>query len=91
MRKEAKISDKFPFQLPQFTPGQIESFSSKQGLKLEYVIYYHFHPFLPKFEKDFPVIFNRIALNMQPLGYTVLGATACSSFIALIKNYGNKK
>ncbi len=90
-RNEMKIFNKFPFQLPQFTPKEIESFSQKQGLKLEHVIYYHFHPFLPKFENEFPVIFNKIALQMQPLGYTILGATVCSSFIALIKKYENNK
>lgn len=86
-KKEDETFGKFPFHLPQFTPKEMESFSLKQGLKMEYVIYYHFHPFLPKFEKDFPIIFNKIALNMQPLGCTILGATNCSSFIALIKNY----
>lgn len=83
--KKTKKFDKFPFQLSQFTPKEIEALSKKHELKLEHLVYYHFHPFLPKFEKDFPVIFNRIAFLMQPLGYTPLGATTCSAFIALIK------
>lgn len=86
--EEIKKSEKFasfPFALPQFTPKEIEKFCEKHSLKLEYVVYYHIHPFLPKFEDNFPITFNRIALQMQPLGYTPLAATMCSSFIAVIK------
>jgi len=86
---ETKKFEKFPFDLPQFTPKEIESFCHKQELKLENVVYYHYHSFLPKFEKEFPIVFNRLALLMQPLGYTPLGATNCSAFIALIKPNNN--
>jgi 2-polyprenyl-3-methyl-5-hydroxy-6-metoxy-1,4-benzoquinol methylase len=77
--------EKFPFKLPQLTPKEMEDMCNKNRLKLEYVIYYHPHPFPPQFEGSFPAIFNEIALLMQPLGYTPLGATICSSFIAVIK------
>lgn len=83
--KETNKFDKFPFELPQFTPKEIETACKKHNLTLEHVIYYHPHPFLPKIEKNLPVIFNRIAFLMQPLGYTPLGATICSAFIAVIK------
>lgn len=77
--------EKYPFYLPQYSPQEIEALCKKYNLKLKYVIYYHPHPFPPKFEGDFPKTFNRIALSMEPLGYTPLGAVLCSSFIAVIQ------
>ena len=83
--KRIEKFDRFPFELPQATPKEIEILCKKHNLKLRYVVYYHPHPFLPKFENNFPTIFNRISLPMQPLGYTPLGATICSAFIAIIQ------
>lgn len=83
--KEIEKFDKFPFELPQFTPKKIEALCKKHNLRLGYVIYYHPHPFLPKFENNFPTIFNRVAFLMQPIGYTSIGATICSSFISVIE------
>jgi len=69
----------------QHTPEELESVLKKASLKLKYVVYYHCHPYLPRYEKLFPIIFNKIALIMQPLGYTPLGATICSAFVAVIE------
>lgn len=83
--KELQKFEKFPFALPQFTPLELEVLCKKHGLNLKHVIYYHVHPFLPKFESDFPRLFNRIARFMKPLGYTPLGAAISSAFIAVIE------
>jgi hypothetical protein len=77
--------EKYPFSLPQYTPHEIESLCKKHGLKLKYAIYYHPHPFPPKFENLFTQTYNKMAWLFEPLGYTPLGATICSSFIAVIK------
>jgi len=77
--------EKFPFETFQFSPTEIENMCNKNGLSLEYVIYYHPHPFLPKFEKEFPKTFNKIAFQMKSLGFTPIGANICSAFIAVIK------
>jgi len=69
----------------QHTPEEIEAFAGRAGLKLRHVIYYHCHPFLPRYERSFPAMFNRIAFAMQPLGYTPLGAAICSAFIAVVE------
>lgn len=84
-KRNKKKFGQYPFDLPQFTPQDIEIFSRRQGLKMKHVVYCHYHPFIPRYESQFPVIFNQIALSMRELGYTPLGATSCSSFIALIK------
>lgn len=68
----------------QHTPEELEGIIKKIGLRLESVIYFHCHPYLPRYEKSFPIIFNKIAFLMQPLGYTPLGATICSAFVAVI-------
>ncbi len=71
--------------LRQNTPANIAAEAEKYGYKLEKVIYFHAHPFMPMFEREFPVLFNTMALAMQPLGYTPMGASICSSFVAIIK------
>lgn len=78
---------KFPKRMKrrQHTPEEMESILGQAGLKLRYVVYFHYHPYLPRYERLFPVIFNKIALIMQPMGYTPLGATICSAFIAVIE------
>lgn len=83
--KKRKKFESYPFSLPQYTPQEIEAWCKKHSLKVKYVIYYHPHPFPPEFSQKFPQIFNRIALEMEPLGYTPIGATLCSSFIAVIE------
>jgi len=72
--------------IKQSTPKKVKEIAEKHNLHLESVIYYHFHPFLPAFEKHFPILFNSIGLAMQPLGYTPLGASTCSSFVAVFKH-----
>lgn len=69
----------------QHTPKELEDILKKVGLNLKYVVYYHCHPYLPRYEKLFPTIFNRLAFLMQPIGYTSLGGTICSSFVAVIE------
>lgn len=71
--------------LRQSAPWIVEKEAKKYGLTLEYVVYFHLHPFPPIFEKQFPVLFNTIGLAMQPLGYTPLGATLSSSFVGIFR------
>ncbi|MDO8594523.1 MAG: class I SAM-dependent methyltransferase [bacterium] len=80
-----KEFEKYPFTLPQYTPQEIEVLCKRNRLTLKYIIYYHPHPFPPSFISSFPHVFNRIAYDMEPLGYTPIGATICSSFIAVIQ------
>ncbi|MCK5063069.1 MAG: class I SAM-dependent methyltransferase [Candidatus Aenigmarchaeota archaeon] len=83
--EEKEKFEKYPFNLPQYTPKDIEHFCKNNGLKLKYVIYYHPHPFRPVLEHCIPQLFNSLALHMEPLGYTPIGSTICSSFIAVIQ------
>jgi len=83
--KKRNKFESYPFNLPQYTPQEIESLCQKHSLKVQYVVYYHPHPFVPKFMHEFPQTFNRMALGMESLGYTPVGATLCSSFIAVIQ------
>ncbi len=85
---EIPIVKKYPSTLVrrQHTPEELEDVLKRVGLKLKYVIYYHCHPYFPRYEKSFPAIFNRIAFLMQPIGYTQLASTICSAFVAVIEN-----
>ena len=83
-RDYEQVEDRFPYPLPQYTPAELGALSERQGLTLEHVIFYHAHPFAPKYEKQFPTVFNCAALHMQRLGYTPLGGSLCSSYVAVI-------
>lgn len=85
---EIPIVKRYPSTLVrrQHTPEELEHVFKRVGLKLKYVIYYHCHPYLPRYEKLFPAIFNRIAFLMQPIGYTLFASTICSAFVAVIEN-----
>lgn len=69
----------------QHTPEEIEVIARSSGLSLQYVVYYHAHPFPPVFAAHFPVLYNKMAFAMQPLGYTPLGVALCSSFVAVLQ------
>ena len=79
-----QVADRFPYPLPQYTPGELGALAERQGLALKQVIFYHAHPFIPRYEKQFPTVFNRAALHMQELGYTPLGGSLCSSYVAVM-------
>jgi SAM-dependent methyltransferase len=68
----------------QYTPRELEELSARAGCTLDYVVYYHIHPFLPRFERQFPQLFNALSLAYQPLGYTPLCATTGSSYVAVL-------
>ncbi len=69
----------------QHTPQELAKVAKKFGFELEYVAYYHFHPYPPQYEKKFPRIYNKISALMTPLGQTSLGAVAASAFIGILK------
>lgn len=86
-----KPADKRPLQYPfastfhQYTPEELAAFGREAQLTLCYVVYYHFHPFIPRYERFLGPLFSKMAVLMQPLGQTPLGATLCSSFIAVFR------
>ena len=75
----------YPFDLPQYSPSELNGILSKSGLKIRNIIYYHAHPFPPVFEKNISIAFNKLALAMQPLGSTPIAATMFSSFVAIVE------
>jgi hypothetical protein len=78
-------TEKYPFDLPQYSPNELNGIVSKSGLKIRHVIYYHAHPFLPAFQKNMLPTFNKLAIAMQPLGSTPIAATMFSSFVAIVE------
>lgn len=69
----------------QHSPQELETSAKKFGFSLEYVVYYHLHPFSPFYEKDFPQTYNLISDLMTPLGRTFIGASTASAFVAILK------
>lgn len=69
----------------QHTPKALAASAAKRGFSLEHVVYWHAHAYPPRYEKNFPKIYNRLSVLMGPLGHTPLGAWFCSSFLAVLK------
>jgi hypothetical protein len=76
---------KYPFELPQYTPLEFVDLCKEANLTMKEVVYYHCHPFAPRYGIEFPQIFNKIGVLMQPLGYTPIGAIICSAFVSKIE------
>lgn len=79
------FKEKYPFELPQYSPYEFNCILANHGLKIRHIVYYHAHPFPPVFQKVAKTVFNKLALAMQPLGYTPIGATMFSSFVAIVE------
>ncbi|MEK9174466.1 MAG: methyltransferase domain-containing protein [Patescibacteria group bacterium] len=82
-----KEYSKYPFTMVrrQHTPQELDFTANEFGFKLEYVVYYHLHPYLPRYEEFFPKIYNKISEIMTPLGRTSLGASSGSAFVGVLK------
>jgi 2-polyprenyl-3-methyl-5-hydroxy-6-metoxy-1,4-benzoquinol methylase len=87
--KEIKVFDKYPFDLPQYSPLELMQHCSFSNLLVDEVVYYHCHPFAPRFGEEFSQLFNQLGVLMQPIGYTNLGALICSAFVAKVKKSKN--
>jgi 2-polyprenyl-3-methyl-5-hydroxy-6-metoxy-1,4-benzoquinol methylase len=85
--KQKKRYSSFPKSMvrQQHTPEAIARVGKRFGFNLEYVVYYHMHPFIPAYEKEFPRIYNKLAFLLSPIGYTSLGAVHGSAFIGVFK------
>ena len=77
--------EEYPFDLPQYSPSELNIILEKNGLTIRHVVYYHAHPFPPIFQNSIGAVFNRLADEMQPLGHTSIGATMFSSFVATVE------
>ena len=66
----------------QLSPLHIRDQAADYGLTLRHLIFYHIHPCLPRYEPKFAHFYNRMSVAMQPLGYTSIGATTGSAYIA---------
>jgi 2-polyprenyl-3-methyl-5-hydroxy-6-metoxy-1,4-benzoquinol methylase len=80
-----KPPEEYPFNLPQYSPSELNKILEKNGLTIRHVIYYHAHPFPPIFQNSIGAVFNKLADAMQPLGYTPIGSTMFSSFVAIVE------
>ena len=69
----------------QHTPAVLEASARRYGFRLRHAVYWHAHPYPPRYEAEFPRIYNKLSILMAPLGYTPLGAWLCSSFLAVLK------
>jgi len=78
--------ERYPFNLPQYSPKELINYFKNKQLSPKKIIYYHCHPFPPRYNNGCIGLFNDLSLLMQPLGYTPVGALICSAYVMVIKN-----
>ena len=78
---EYPVSKPIPVKLRQHTPRQAREVAARHGLDFRALLYFHFHPFPPAFEKYDPQTYNRLALAMEVLDDTPIGAAMASGFV----------
>jgi hypothetical protein len=79
---EEKAFEPYPYNLPQFTPKEIEAELNEAGFVVKNFHFYHAHIFPPAFGRGCPHLYNSIGIKMQPLAKSSIGALICSAFIA---------
>lgn len=79
---EEKNFKSYPFDLPQFTPRELEAQLNEAGFIVKDFHFYHAHLFPPLFGQTVPHLYNNIGVKMQSLATTGIGALICSAFIA---------
>lgn len=77
----------FPVDLKRIfhTPNELDRIAHTNGMKLDYAVYFHLHPFASMYQQQFSFVYNQISLLMQPLGYTPLGSSLASGFVAILQ------
>lgn len=78
----APIPRPVPLPLRQHTPAQARQSAARHGFQFRAMLYFHFHPFPPMFEKPDAQTFNRLGLAMETLDQTPIGALMASAFVA---------
>lgn len=75
----------FPVARIQHTLSQIKNIAKENGLIFKKVYGLHPHPFLPALENKSPLMFNRIAWNLQQMPENPLVLLSCSSLAAIFE------
>ena len=71
----------YTMQRRQHTPGEVADQLSRVGMKLDRIIFWHFHPFPPPVVNRFPALCIEIGLAMEVFGETPIGALMASGFL----------
>ncbi len=74
-----------PVDLRQHTPSEAATAYAVGGLVHEETVFTHFHPFPPSFESANPRAFNHLALAMESLARTPVGALMASGFLTVLR------
>ncbi|MGF1632305.1 MAG: class I SAM-dependent methyltransferase [Phycisphaerae bacterium] len=77
----AAVGKAIPIELRQHTPRSAREACAAHGLVCKSLLYFHFHPFPPGFEKSHPRLYNRLAVAMEALTETSVGALMASAFV----------
>jgi len=74
-----------PVDLRQHTPAESAAAYAVDGLAHEETVFTHFHPFPPGFESANPRAFNHLALALESLARTPVGALMASGFLTVLR------
>lgn len=79
------IDKPIPIELRQHTPREAREVARRHGLECQAMLYFHFHPLPPAFEKADPAAFNRLGLSMESMDASPAGAIMASAFVCAFR------
>lgn len=78
--EDAEI-DKSRVVIPSYNPLNVEGELRKLGFKLEELRFFHYHPLPPRFEVEFPEVFQTLAESLETVEYDWRGGILCNCMV----------
>jgi ubiquinone/menaquinone biosynthesis C-methylase UbiE len=82
--EDAEI-DKSKVVIPSYNPLNAQGELRKLGFALEELRFFHYHPLPPRFEVEFPEVFQELAESLETVEYDWRGGILCNCMVAQAK------
>jgi len=78
--EDAEI-DKSNVTIPSYNPMNVNDELKKMGFNVEEVRFFHYHPLPPRFEVEYPELFQGLAESLETVEYDWRGGILCNCMV----------
>lgn len=78
--EDAEI-DKSRVVIPSYNPLNVQGELKKLGFEMEELRFFHYHPLPPRFEVEFPEVFQALAESLETVEYDWRGGILCNCMV----------
>ena len=78
--EDAEI-DKSKVEIGSYNPMNVHGELAKMGFNVEEIRFFHYHPLPPRFESEFPEIFQQLAESLETTEYDWRGGILCNCMV----------